>query len=76
MALDPYASHTQIQRVQNTEDPDLPSASENGYSPFVSVVPLDEDDLAKGLVGYITIGVDTSTVEPSVYELDLTDMSA
>lgn len=76
MALEPYASHTQIQRVQNTDDLDLSSASENGYSSFVSVVPLDEDDLAKGLVGYITAGVDTGVVEPSVYEFNLTDMSA
>ncbi|CAI7675865.1 unnamed protein product [Penicillium discolor] len=63
MALQPYASHTQINRTQNDVDMEFSKGETNGYNPVVSVVPVDDDDLAKGLIGYITIGVDTTAIE-------------
>ena len=63
MAMEPYASHTQINRTRNDVDMEFPKGFRNDYSPVVSVVPLDENDLSKGLIGYITIGVDTTATE-------------
>ncbi|PYH33423.1 dioxygenase [Aspergillus neoniger CBS 115656] len=63
MSMEPYASHTQINRTTNAEDTVCPEDIEGGYNPVVSVVPVDEDDLSKGLIGYITIGVDTTAIE-------------
>ncbi|KAL4802187.1 Intradiol ring-cleavage dioxygenase [Aspergillus unguis] len=63
MALEPYASHTEINRTRNDVDMEFSKGLENGYNPLVSVVPVDENDLSKGLIGYITIGVDTSAIE-------------
>ncbi|KAJ5518865.1 Intradiol ring-cleavage dioxygenase core [Penicillium expansum] len=63
MALQPYASHTQINRTQNDVDMEFSKGLTNGYNPVVSVVAVDDDDLSKGLVGYITIGVDTTAIE-------------
>lgn len=62
MALEPYASHTQINRTTNAVD-SVFSEVHNGYSPVVSVVPVDGQDVTKGMVGYITIGVDTTSLE-------------
>lgn len=63
MSMEPYVSHTQINRTTNAEDTVFPEDLEGGYNPVVSVVPVDEDDLSKGLIGYITIGVDTTAIE-------------
>ncbi|KAJ5685842.1 hypothetical protein N7536_008461 [Penicillium majusculum] len=63
MALQPYASHTQINRTHNDVDMEFSKGETNGYNPVVSVVPVDDDDLTKGLIGYITIGVDTTAIE-------------
>ncbi|KAJ5889206.1 hypothetical protein N7504_010016 [Penicillium tannophilum] len=63
MAMEPYASHTQINRTRNDVDMEFSKGTENGYNPVVSVVAIDENDLSKGLIGYITIGVDTTAVE-------------
>lgn len=30
----------------------------NGWDPVMSVVPLDGEDVTKGMVAYITLGVD------------------
>lgn len=63
MAIAPYSQHTQINRTTNNED-DLISASfDGGYSPMVSVVAADGEDVLNGMIGYITIGVDTTAVE-------------
>lgn len=62
MALEPYASHTQINRTTNAVD-SVFSQVNNGYNPVVSVEPADGKDVTKGMVGYITIGVDTTTLE-------------
>ncbi|EIT80512.1 protocatechuate 3,4-dioxygenase beta subunit [Aspergillus oryzae 100-8] len=63
MAMEPYSSHTQINRTRNDVDMEFSKGTANGYNPVVSVVPVDENDLTKGLIGYITIGVDTSAIE-------------
>lgn len=64
MALEPYVSHTQINRTLNSEDSlDIfGEASAGGYSPIVNIVPADGEDVANGMIGYITMGVDTTTV--------------
>ncbi|KAJ5470248.1 hypothetical protein N7530_007605 [Penicillium desertorum] len=62
MALQPYASHTEVNRTRNDVDMEFSKGQKNGYNPVVSVVPVDDDDLTKGLVGYITIGVDTTAI--------------
>ncbi|KAJ5997712.1 hypothetical protein N7522_009372 [Penicillium canescens] len=58
MALEPYASHTEINRTTNAVDSVFSGDTENGYNPIVSVVPADGKDVTKGMIGYITIGVD------------------
>jgi hypothetical protein len=63
MKMEPYASHTQINRTRNDVDMEFSKGAQNGYNPIVSVVPLDENDLSMGMIGYITIGVDTSAIE-------------
>lgn len=59
MALEPYASHTEIDRTTNDVDWVYASGFENGYNPVVDVVPLDGKDIRNGVVGYITMGIDT-----------------
>ncbi|KAH6665022.1 dioxygenase [Halenospora varia] len=58
MALEPYASHTQINRTTNAIDTIYAAESVNGFNPIMSVVPLDGEDVTKGMVAYITLGVD------------------
>ncbi|TVY83759.1 hypothetical protein LSUE1_G004559 [Lachnellula suecica] len=63
MALEPYASHTAINRTTNAEDDIIYQSEDNGYSPIISLVPADGVDMANGVIGYITIGVDTTAIE-------------
>ncbi|TDZ34945.1 hypothetical protein C8035_v010165 [Colletotrichum spinosum] len=59
-AASPYAAHAEMfNRTTNDEDSVLSSASEDGYSPFISVSLLG-DGVEDGLVGYITIGVSST----------------
>ncbi|RWA08100.1 hypothetical protein EKO27_g7015 [Xylaria grammica] len=58
MALEPYASHTQINRTTNAVDSIFSGASEGSYNPIMSVVPADGEDITNGVIGFITIGVD------------------
>ncbi|KAH8161098.1 hypothetical protein CIB48_g7143 [Xylaria polymorpha] len=57
MALEPYSLHTQIERTTNDVD-DIFAASSNGWNPAFSVVPADGVNVANGMIGYITLGVD------------------
>jgi hypothetical protein len=60
-ALAPYSTHlATLNRTTNAEGSLYASANGNGYSAVVSVSKLGAA-LADGLVGYITIGVNTST---------------
>lgn len=63
MALQPYASHTQINRTTNTNDSVFSQDTAGGYNPIVSVIPADGKDVNNGMIGYITIGIDTSAIE-------------
>ena len=65
MALEPYASHTRINRTTNAEDTVYSGDFANGYNPILSIEPLDGIDMANGVIGYITIGVDTTAIETS-----------
>ena len=57
MALEPYASHTQIERTTNDVDSIYSGETVNGWNPVVQVEALDGEDVTKGMVGYITLGV-------------------
>lgn len=61
MALEPYASHTTINRTTNDIDSIFAAEIANGFDPNLQIVPLDGENIENGVVGYITIGVDTST---------------
>ena len=63
MSLEPYVSHTEINRTTNAVDTVFSQGFGNGYNPVVSVVPVDGEDVTKGMVGYVTIGVDTTALE-------------
>ncbi|KAI0173751.1 Intradiol ring-cleavage dioxygenase [Pestalotiopsis sp. NC0098] len=59
-SLSPYSEHlSTLNRTTNSEDSLFSSATSAGYSAIISVEQL-ADDIAAGLVGYITIGVNTS----------------
>ncbi|KAK9774028.1 putative GPI anchored dioxygenase-like protein [Seiridium cardinale] len=60
MALEPYASHTQINRTTNDVDSVYSQGLENGYNPVIDIVAADGVDIANGMIGYITIGIDTT----------------
>lgn len=57
MALEPYASHVEVERTLNSVDGIFIQES-NGYNPVFSVLPADGQDYNNGVIGYITIGVD------------------
>ncbi|KAF3799847.1 hypothetical protein GCG54_00010039 [Colletotrichum gloeosporioides] len=59
MALEPYVSHTEINRTTNDVDSVYSEGFANGYNPVIDIVPLDGVDIRNGMVGYITIGIDT-----------------
>ncbi|KAL4910575.1 hypothetical protein BDW74DRAFT_315 [Aspergillus multicolor] len=63
MALEPYASHTQINRTTNADDTVYFQDTVGGFNPVISVVPVDGEDVSKGMIGYVTLGVDTTAVE-------------
>lgn len=63
MAMEPYKSHTQINRTTNADDSVFDQDTEGGYNPVVQVVPVDGVDVRNGMVGYVTVGVDRSAVE-------------
>ncbi|KAJ4390579.1 hypothetical protein N0V93_004175 [Gnomoniopsis smithogilvyi] len=62
MALEPYASHTTINRTTNAEDTVIADDSENGYNPIMEVVAADGENVENGMIGFITIGVDTTAL--------------
>lgn len=59
-AVSPYVEHTlTLNRTTNAADSVLAVANADGYSPYVSVSQLGAS-IEDGLVGYITIGVNTT----------------
>ncbi|GFF86633.1 hypothetical protein IFM47457_07227 [Aspergillus lentulus] len=73
MGTEPSASHTQINRTTNVEDMEFSNGMVNGFNPIVSVVQVGDNDLSKGLIGYITLGVDSTAVEDEHWSLYLVD---
>lgn len=63
MALEPYTLHTEINRTLNSEDTIFSNGFVGGYDPVVNIVPMDGEDVTKGVIGYITMGVNTSAIE-------------
>lgn len=59
-SISPYSAHTALlNRTSNADDSLLSGASANGYDPIISVSMLG-DSVEDGLVGYITIGINTT----------------
>jgi len=54
----PYILNTN-KRTLNSQDRFIAQAQRNGYNPFVRLAYLNGRDLSDGLVGYITVGVDS-----------------
>ncbi|KAJ5915195.1 hypothetical protein N7454_011307, partial [Penicillium verhagenii] len=63
MAVEPYASHTQIQRVPNYEDGIFTTESMTGAMTILDTEPLDGVDYRNGVIGYITLGVDPTSIK-------------
>jgi protocatechuate 3,4-dioxygenase beta subunit len=57
MALQPYVTHTEINRTVNAVD-SIFAAEAGDWDPAMAVVALDGVDVTKGMVGYITLGVE------------------
>ncbi|KAF4624074.1 hypothetical protein G7Y89_g14099 [Cudoniella acicularis] len=61
-SLSPYSAHpSTLNRTTNSEDPLYTSANVDGYSSVISISYLGEE-IAEGLVRYITVGVNSSAV--------------
>ncbi|GKT48909.1 uncharacterized protein ColSpa_09090 [Colletotrichum spaethianum] len=58
MALEPYVSHTEINRTTNAIDDIFASESAGNWNPNMIVEPLDGEDVTKGMLAYITLGVE------------------
>jgi protocatechuate 3,4-dioxygenase beta subunit len=63
VSLYPYSTHTTINRTLNSDDGVWVDEATGGFNPLVDVIPLDGHDVTKGMVGYITIGVNSSAVQ-------------
>ncbi|WAO86449.1 INTRADIOL-DIOXYGENAS domain-containing protein [Fusarium falciforme] len=62
MALEPYVSHTEIERVKNADDGIYNQESATGAMTLLDTEPLDGKDYTKGVFGYITLGVQMSQI--------------
>lgn len=60
MSLEPYVSHTAINRTTNDIDTVFAVDTVGGYNPVVSVVAADGENVENGMIGYITMGIDTT----------------
>ncbi|OLN97383.1 hypothetical protein CCHL11_01035 [Colletotrichum chlorophyti] len=58
MALEPYVSHTEINRTTNAVDSIFAEEQAGNWNPNMVVEPLDGLDVTKGMLAYITIGVE------------------
>ncbi|KAK0186434.1 dioxygenase [Armillaria mellea] len=65
MSTEPYVSHTEINRTTNAEDAIYAAEAVNGWFPELAVIPMDGEDYANGIIGYITIGVDSTRTNAS-----------
>ncbi|KAL0933332.1 uncharacterized protein CTRU02_212295 [Colletotrichum truncatum] len=58
MALEPYVSHTEINRTINAVDTIYADEQAGSWNPLMVVEPLDGEDVTKGMLAYITLGVE------------------
>lgn len=70
MALEPYVSHTEINRTANDVDSQgiYTAAQAGGFNPVVDIAPLDGVNVENGMVGYITMGIDTTNIADEAFE--------
>ncbi|RKK77970.1 hypothetical protein BFJ71_g16622 [Fusarium oxysporum] len=65
MKLWPYSTHLEVDRTTNVEDLVFRTNDTlNGNNPVVNTVPQDGQNVANGLYGYITMGIDSEAVQP------------
>ncbi|KZM27470.1 uncharacterized protein EKO05_0007595 [Ascochyta rabiei] len=75
MAMAPYNQHTEINRTTNSVDLLYPEATKVGWNPNIQIEPLDGVDVANGMIGYITFGVNVTATSPQVPFLNSTQLS-
>ncbi|KAJ5316068.1 Intradiol ring-cleavage dioxygenase [Penicillium atrosanguineum] len=63
MSLEPYSSHTQINRPTNAGDSMYSYDTVGGFSPPIDVIPVDVKNVTNGMIGYITLGKDTTAIK-------------
>lgn len=63
MSLEPYASHTEIERRKNSEDRHFADGISEGFNPVMTVVPADGENIDNGVVAYITMGIDPTDIK-------------
>ncbi|RDH32748.1 Intradiol ring-cleavage dioxygenase [Aspergillus welwitschiae] len=68
MAVPPYAYHTQIPRKPVSQDGVWYEESLTGAMTIMDTEPLDGQDYANGVLGYITLGVDTTAIHNGTTE--------
>ncbi|OOF94311.1 hypothetical protein ASPCADRAFT_208828 [Aspergillus carbonarius ITEM 5010] len=68
MAVPPYASHTQIPRKPVAEDGVYYAEASTGAMAIMDTEPLDGQDYKNGVLGYITLGVDTTEIHNGTTE--------
>ena len=61
VALSPYSSTTMTRQL-NAADSILAQENSNGYSAYVDASLIDETDISKGVLGFITVGVDSTAL--------------
>ncbi|KAF2161912.1 hypothetical protein M409DRAFT_58688 [Zasmidium cellare ATCC 36951] len=63
MSLEPYVSHTEITRLKNSNDSIFSQVTKSGAMADVDTEPLDGVDYKNGVLAYITIGIETTTIK-------------
>ncbi|CAK3935353.1 aromatic compound dioxygenase [Lecanosticta acicola] len=63
MALEPYSSHTEIERTTNVGDGIFAQVVNSGAMANVDTEPLDGVDYKNGVLAYITLGIETTTIK-------------
>ncbi|KAJ5279861.1 aromatic compound dioxygenase [Penicillium angulare] len=68
MALEPYASHTQISRLKNINDGIYTNESYTGAMTIMDTEPLGGRSYKNGVLGYIALGIDTTSIKDGTTE--------
>jgi hypothetical protein len=62
LTLPAYTNTTMI-RTYNAEDSIFAQENSAGYSAFVDATPISGSDVSSGILGFITLGVDTTSAK-------------